>query len=194
MLRDKFERARHSQYFFMSISIFHKRFAGFWVFLLVLAGLRTVQAQSLAPTPAFQISGKACAADQDCKTAPLTLTDPIRNVSNRRWDFGDGSPILTKDSVVQHGYAQPGTYTIKLTQTINGRDTTLTRSVRINPSPQPFLRWRTDTTICKGETITIDPYANGPPPSGLKFLWYPKGDTTQSIQIDSSGCYSVEAN
>ena len=162
-----------------------------WALLLMLAGLSTAHAQSAAP--AFQISGSACAADQECKTAPLTLTDPTRNVTNRRWDFGDGSPATLKDSVVQHGYAQPGVYMISLTRTVNGRDTTVTRPVNIYPSPQPFPKWKTDTTICIGEKITLDPYAGGPAPSGLRFLWYPKGDTTQSIQVDSSGCYSVEA-
>ncbi|MDB5242795.1 MAG: hypothetical protein JWP57_3420 [Spirosoma sp.] len=197
MLRDEFERARHSQHFFMLISSIHKRFVGLWALLLLVAGTSVLQAQSkpksLSPVPSFQVSGKACAADQDCKTAPLTLIDTARNVINRRWDFGDNTPGITKDSVVQHGYAQPGVYTISLTRSLNGRDTTVTRKVNIFPSPQPFLRWRTDTTICKGEKITLDPYANGPPPSGLKFLWYPKGDTTRSIQVDSSGCYSVEA-
>ncbi len=158
--------------------------------LFLLAGLSTAFGQA---APAFQISGKACAADQDCKTAPLTLTDTARNVTNRRWDFGDSTPAMTKDSMVQHGYAQPGTYTISLTQTRRGKDTTLTRSVTINPSPRPFPKWKTDTTICKGEKITLDPYAGGPAPSGLRFLWYPRGQTTQTIQVDTSGCYSVEA-
>lgn len=164
----------------------HIRFAGLWTLLLMLAGLNTAHAQ-------FQISGKACAADQECKTAPLTFTDTTRNVTSRRWDFGDGSPAVPKDSLVQHGFTQPGTYKISLIQTIRGKDTTLTRSVNVNPNPQAFPKWRTDTTICKGEKITLDPYAGGLTPPGVRFLWYPKGDTTQKIQVDSSGCYSVEA-
>ena len=170
-------------------------FVGLWTGLLLVAGLSAAWAQITTPNPAFKISGKACVSDQQCKTESLTFTDTIPNVKNRRWDFGDGTPAVTgKDSIVKHGYEQPGPYTVSLTQTLNnGKDTTLTRSVQIASGAQPFMNWRTDTTICKGEKITLDPYANGQAPQGYRFLWYPKGDTTQSIQVDSSGCYSVEA-
>jgi hypothetical protein len=48
-----------------------------------------------------------------------------------------------------------------------------------------------DTTICPGDTLILDPYPNGAP-DGAKYVWYPKGDTTQTLNVDSSGCYSVE--
>lgn len=54
-----------------------------------------------------------------------------------------------------------------------------------------FQEWKIDTTICKGDTLILDPYPNGAP-AGAKYIWYPKGDTTQTLKVDSSGCYSVE--
>ncbi len=156
--------------------------------LFLLAGLTASWAQSI------KIKGKACIPDQECKADSLMFTDSLQTgVTTRVWDFGDGTTVTKgKDSVARHVYQRPGAYTVKLTRTVGGVTQTVERSVNINTPPQPFSKWRTDTTICKGEKITLDPYP-GNPQAGYKFIWYPKGDTTQSIQVDSSGCYSVEA-
>ena len=164
------------------------RVFGIWSVLFLLAGITTTWAQS------FKISGKACVPDQECKADSITFTDStFAGTVTRAWTFGDGSSVTKKnDSIARHVYQTAGTYTVTLARTINGKTTTLERNITINNRPQPFSSWRTDTTICKGETITLDPYPNGSQ-TGYRYLWYPKGDTTQSIQVDSSGCYSVEA-
>lgn len=187
MPRDEFEWVGLFR-FFMSTSINFVRSFGLWA-VLMLAGLTAVRAQ------AIRISGKACVPDQECKADSITFTDSARTgVTTRVWDFGDGTTITKQgDSTARHVYQQAGTYTVSLTRTVGGVTRTDTKAVNVGNRPQPFPDWKTDTTICQGEKITLDPYAGGPPPSGYRFLWYPKGDTTQSIEVDSSGCYSVEA-
>jgi gliding motility-associated-like protein len=162
-----------------------------WAVLFLLAGLTTTWAQTVA---GFRIDGKACIPDQECKSDSMTFTDSLlTDVTTRIWNFGDGSTITTQgNAVARHVYTTPGSFTIRLTRTVNGTTQTVEKPIQVNTPPQPFANWRTDTTICKGERITLDPY-NGQTQQGYKFLWYPKGDTTQSIQVDSSGCYSVEA-
>ncbi|WP_210422426.1 gliding motility-associated C-terminal domain-containing protein [Spirosoma sp. KCTC 42546] len=164
------------------------RVVGVWAVLFLMAGLTTSWAQEI------KISGKACIPDQECKADSLTFTDSVTTgVTTRVWSFGDGGTITTqKDSAARHVYLMPGNYTITLTRTVSGTVQTATRSINISTPPPSFTNWRTDTTICKGEKITLDPYA-GTTQSGYRYIWYPKGDTTQSIQVDSSGCYSVEA-
>lgn len=164
------------------------RLLGFWAVTFLLLGITTAWAQEI------KISGKACVPDKECGADSLTLTDSVHTgVTTRVWDFGDGKTVTTQnDSVIHHVYQTAGTYTITLTRTVKGVVQTADQRVTIYNRPQSFSNWRTDTTICKGEKITLDPYA-GSSQSGYRYLWYPKGDTTQSIQVDSSGCYSVEA-
>ena len=166
----------------------YSQFVGLWAMLLLLVGSGAAWAQ------AIKISGKACVPDQECKADSLTFTDSVQTgITKRVWDFGDGTTVTKQgDSVARHVYQQPGSYTIRLTRTGSGTALTSERIININSRPQPFSKWRTDTTICKGEKITLDPYA-GSAQQGYRYIWYPKGDTTQSIQVDSSGCYSVEA-
>jgi gliding motility-associated-like protein len=48
---------------------------------------------------------------------------------------------------------------------------------------------KVDTTICKDEIITLrvkNPLAS------YSYLWYPKGETTDFISVNKSGCYSVK--
>lgn len=192
MWSTEFAREGLVQRFFMFTSIGFIRTAALGLVLLLLTGLTAAWAQT-----GFKVSGKACVPDQECGADSLLFTDSVSTgVTKRVWEFGDGGQPLTAQNSLfaRHVYQTAGTYTVKLTRTLSGTITqTVMRNVTINNRPQPFAQWRTDTTICIGEKITLDPYANGPPPSGYKFLWYPKGDTTQSIQVDSSGCYSVEA-
>ena len=164
------------------------RVVGLWALLFLMTGLTTAWAQGI------KISGKACVPDQECKADSLTFTDSLQTgVTTRVWDFGDGTKLTTqKDSVAKHVYQTASTYIITLTRTVSGTVQTATQRVTINIPPPSFTNWRTDTTICEGQTITLDPYA-GSTQSGYRYLWYPKGDTTQSIKVDSSGCYSVEA-
>ncbi|MBD2705397.1 gliding motility-associated C-terminal domain-containing protein [Spirosoma sp. BT702] len=176
----------------MWISSKHIRVIGLCAVLLLLAGLRVAWAQA---APSFKVSGKACVPDQECKADSLTFRDSVlTGVTQRVWDFGDGTTVTKqRDSVARHVYQQARAYTVRLTRTVNGVTQTTQQVVNVGNRPQPFVNWRTDTTICKNEVpLTLDPYAGGPPQSGLRFIWYPKGDTTQTIQVDSSGCYSVE--
>jgi gliding motility-associated-like protein len=138
----------------------------------------------------FQVEGQ-CMLNPDCEADSTTFTDTLRTATAWQWSFGDGGTDTRR--IAQHSYAAPGTYTVTLIRTLASGlvQPPISQSVVIGALPPVFQDWKTDTTICADEKIILDPYPNGAP-AGAKFLWYPKGDTTQTLEVDSAGCYSVE--
>lgn len=164
----------------------------------------------------FYVGGKLCVGSAAPTTPPVPTTPPTTTTPNDDcseptiffdtekdatawlWDFGD--PNTTSDISTlrnpKYYYAAPGKYIVTLTRTVNGTiQTPVTKEITINTLPkQPlfFKKKKADTTICDGKTLKLDPYLLQSPPSGATFLWFPKGETTQTIDVTKSGCYSVE--
>jgi gliding motility-associated-like protein len=155
----------------------------------------------------FYIGGKKCisvpatppgpsgpAPSADCNE-PTIFFDERPDATAWVWNFGDGSaPASTRNP--QHTYAAVGTYTVTLTRTIGAVvQTPVTKTVTISEPPtQPmfFKKISADTTVCDGKKVKLDPYKDSAPPAGVTYLWFPKGQTTPTIDVDSAGCYSVE--
>ena len=151
-----------------------------WISLLAVC----VKAQS-----PFQVKNP-CMGNPQCDGDGVTFSDTVARAIAWQWSFGDGGTGDARNEV--HAYNAPGLYTVSLKRTLDdGTTETVTRSLDIGQFPEQFQNWRSDTTICMGDTITLDPYPQGAP-SGATYIWYPKGDTTQTLQVWESGCYSVE--
>ncbi len=137
----------------------------------------------------FLVTGQ-CMQNQACLDDSTTFRDPVSTAVGWQWSFGDGGTDARKNP--QHSYGTPGAYSVTLIRTLqNGSTETVNQLVQIGELPPAFQQWKTDTTICPDQKITLDPYPDGAP-EGAKYIWYPKGDTTQTLEVDSSGCYSVE--
>ncbi len=156
------------------------------------------RAQQTPAASGIKVSGKLCTPDPSCKdNPPVTFQDTLKTsspVRSRLWDFGDtANPNDTSTAAgPRYVYNNPGTYTVTLTRTLqDGTTVSSTNTVTIGTPPPSFQNWRTDTMLCGGQKITLNPYPNGAP-AGVSYLWYPKGDTTATLEVDSSGCYSVE--
>lgn len=159
----------------------------------------------------FYIGGKKCisvpatpptsggqAQSADCNE-PTVFFDTNKDATAWLWNFGDGSATSTIRNP-QHTYAAIGTYTVTLTRTVNSVvQAPVSQTVTISQPPaQPkfFKKISADTTVCDGKTVTLNPYdvlkGGSPAPAGVTYLWFPKGQTTPTIDVDSAGCYSVE--
>lgn len=160
----------------------------------------------------FYVGGKLCvgsaapttppmgsppAASTDC-SEPTIFFDENKATTAWAWDFGDPT-IVTDVAFVRNPkyfYSTPGQYTVTLTRIVTGVvQPPETRVITIgSPPEQPmfFGKPKGDTTICDGKTLKLDPYRLKATPPGATFLWFPKGQTTQTIDVDSTGCYSVE--
>lgn len=116
------------------------------------------------------------------------------NSATRIWDFGTGTTSLDSRNTL-HNFSTPGVYTVSLTTVdANGVSLTHTKNITAGYYPQQPLfdkKTQADTTICDGKSITLDPF-KGSSASGLEFFWFPNGETTSTIEVNESGCYSVE--
>ena len=160
----------------------------------------------------FYVGGKLCvgsaapnippmsnAQSADC-SEPTAFFDTEKKATAWLWDFGDPTTVADVSTLrnPKYNYAAPGKYIVTLTRTLNGTlQAPVTKEITISSPPtQPLLfnKKKGDTTVCDGKTVKLDPYKHqlGIAPKGARFLWYPKGQTTQTIDVDSAGCYSVE--
>ena len=117
-----------------------------------------------------------------------------------KWDFGDPNSGAKNTSTLKtaaHLYTSPGEKKVTLTRTVGGVVlSSFFQTVIINPPPRPFYLGNApnqqDTTICKGDFLTLDPYKGGGADPKYKYIWFPKGDTTQTLRADTTSCYSVQ--
>lgn len=159
-------------------------------FYLLFILLLFVQVQANGMADPFVIT-ETCVPNPQCAENGTIFTEAATSKAIKwLWTFDDGSTADTRSTI--KAYQTPGAHSVTLTRTFADGSTTIeSQSFTINEPPPTFQNWKADSTICKGDTITLDPYPNGAP-DGAKYVWYPKGDTTQTLRVDSSGCYSVE--
>lgn len=144
--------------------------------------------------PATTLGSNGLPQSADCNE-PTIFFDTDPDATAWEWNFGDGStPATTRNP--QHLYTNVGIYTVTLTRTVGGVvRAPVTETVTISEPPQQpmfFKKISIDTTVCDGKTVRLDPYKGSAPPPGVTYLWFPKGETTPTLDVTKAGCYSVE--
>ncbi|KPM48537.1 hypothetical protein AFM12_07915 [Jiulongibacter sediminis] len=169
------------------------------LWIISLAGLKEGYAQTI-------YASKACAIDleRDPNTGQITgcpnptyFFDQDSTSNNWVWSFGDGQPPIGGMRNPTWYFQSTGTYTVSLFKTNqSGVQTRVTKEITVGAMPQqPLFNGQpsTDTTVCSGSPLTLNPFGlTNPTLNNYDYLWFPGGDTTKTITVDSSGCYSVE--
>ncbi len=103
--------------------------------------------------PALVCQGEVLTFDGSASTAAVGF-----NVVDYLWDFADGSLDSTSGSTVQHSFSIPGEYVVQLTVTDdNNCVNTNVVDLQVLVSTTPiFLGTTPSTTICQGESVTLD--------------------------------------
>ena len=114
----------------------------------------TVTVAHVAPT-ITTLTGDTSVSEGESATFSVTATDPGADALTYTWDFGDGSPTVTGDSV-SHVFADNGTYTVTVTVTDDeGATTRDTLTVQV-ANVAPTVTLGPDQTVDEGEVVTLN--------------------------------------
>ncbi|MCU0433562.1 MAG: gliding motility-associated C-terminal domain-containing protein [Bacteroidia bacterium] len=147
--------------------------------------------------PSAQITATIAASAQNgTGCAPFTpsfsalLSNAQITTATYQWDFGDPTTTNDTSSLANPAYtfSQPGTYTVTLIASavnscINSTDTS---TFTVTVFQQPIANLGSDTVLCSPASSILLDAGN----TGATFLWS-TNDTTQTIQVNSPGIYSV---
>jgi PKD repeat protein len=122
-----------------------------------------------------------------CLPADIKFTDSTTTCSGAitdwLWNFGDGTTSALQNPL--HTFTSKGQFAVRLTVTSSsGSTSSKTKRVIINPLDLSF-NLGADTTICFGESVTLD--AVNP---GATYLWS-TGESSQQVTVSDNGAYSV---
>lgn len=135
--------------------------------------------------------GNAAAASTSC-SEPTSFFDTDTTSKSWLWNFGDGNIANTRNP--KNAYLAAGNYTVTLIKNSIARSNTVTKNITVGSYPnQPKFNNKidTDTTVCDGSKLTLNPFKLTLA-GDYDYRWFPKGETTKTIEVDTSGCYSVE--
>lgn len=109
-----------------------------------------------------------------CATSPVTWDVTIPN-GMYLWEDGSTSPVRT--------VSEPGNYAVTVSDDCQSVE--LSAELTDSGTSVPMLEIPADTTLCLGETLTL----NGPGNSNISVTW-PDGSTGTSFTITTAGTYS----
>jgi gliding motility-associated-like protein len=104
------------------------------------------------------------------------------NIDQVQWDFGDGNSSNDMEPI--HLYAQPGTYTVTLTEFYNGQTFVDSMSLVVHDNP----------TVELGDTVMLytGSVINLTATDSMQFYLWSTGGTIQTISVETQGDYWVE--
>ncbi|MBK7108396.1 MAG: T9SS type A sorting domain-containing protein [Bacteroidetes bacterium] len=123
------------------------------------------------PKPIAVITGGIC---NFCEGGSVILT--ANSGASYLWSTGE----TTQSIVVTTG----GDYTVTVTNAFGCSNTSLPTTVTVYDNPEPVISADGPTEFCDGGSVTLTSTA------GASYLWS-TGETTQSITVDGTGCYTV---
>ena len=115
-----------------------------------------------------------------CETKDVTFTDnttPTEGTLTKwTWDFGDGSPLVIKNSsaAFTHKFPGAGPFNVKLVVTTSNGCQSIPKITTVNVSPQPKVNFNIPATVClPNASVTfnnLSSIADGTE-AGFSYLW-----------------------
>lgn len=104
------------------------RYGNFDIFMFTIGG---------APTASFSYTPELPRIDETV-TFDASSSTPQTDITEYKWNFGDGQTTATANPMITHTYMLKGTYTITLTvKDSTERESTTTKTLTVTEQPQP---------------------------------------------------------
>jgi PKD repeat protein len=117
---------------------------------------------------------------EGCAPLKVNFYNNSKGASSFKYDFGDGSTLITRTApeVVTHTFKTTGTFTVTLTASNGCSDTTTTETIKV--LAQPAVAFTADVTLgCPGLAVQFKNTSSG----GTSYLWN-FGDGTTSAEFE----------
>jgi PKD repeat protein len=121
----------------------------------------------------------------ECLNTAIAFTDAsttppfVTQLTQREWDFGDGSPLLIAQNPT-HQYTAPGTYNVTLTVTNNENCVnSVTKVVTVHPNPVAGFSF---TDVCDGNPVNFQDTSRVLTGNIVQWDWNFDDGTTSIVQ------------
>ena len=150
-------------------------------------------AVSAGATAGFEVFGATDVCVEE-RLAFTNLSTPAGEITEYRWDFGDGG--ISSNAEPRYAYSAPGQYTVALTITTACGTTSVTEEDLITVSAEPTAAFSASPlVVCAGQPVTFVDESVG---KDVTVVTWRFGDGQESTEAspthsyDSPGTYSVE--
>ncbi len=134
---------------------------------------------------AFTFDNLTFKAIDSCASSPTFFFPEVSPTPNNYfWSFGDGN--FSNGVAPIHTYEDAGNYQVTLTVELNNIIASFTQPIQVLANDL-MVDLGADTTICENETLELDAG------DGIIYQWS-TGETTQTIEVDTSGVYWVSVS
>ena len=210
-----YKSMRSRAFWFIALIYKSMRSRAFWFVALIYKSMRSrafcifaflafLHASAIAQID-FTFRNNCITQCANCTVAPSADMATVFEITQQPaagtkyfWDFGEPGTAgnTSSNATGSHQYCSAGKKTVTLTL-VNGTTTLKsTKEIMIGQLPYVYLgKDDKDTVrnICKGQGVELQTFGKvGKPSYPVRVNWYPRGETTDNIRVDSSGCYSVQ--
>jgi gliding motility-associated-like protein len=148
-----------------------------------------------SPTAAFSSTPSGGCGPMTVVFTDLSTASSGKSITNRLWDFNDGTTLVTSATTVSHTFISAGTYTVKLVITETGGCVDSVVKTNLITVNRPYVNFLAlNSLACVNQPVAFSNYCSGSTTLSYNWNFGDGGSSTGFIPTHiytTSGTYSV---